>query len=77
MNDAKGTQAEFYIGDSAKHIAVVNGVGAVPREGEMINIEKATYRVKRVTWCVDYRGGTPAGGLFDPRLRANIVITEI
>jgi hypothetical protein len=58
---------EFYIGQEPGHIAVVDD-GAVPREGEFINIRQVTYRVVRVTWAVDgdvdrFRGAT---------LRANV-----
>lgn len=46
---------EFYFGSSEKHIAVLDDA-AVPREGELINIRKVTYRVFRVTWTVDFAG---------------------
>jgi hypothetical protein len=63
---------EFYVGDSEKHIAVVDD-GAVPRAGEAISIRKVTWEVARVTWAVDgdvdqFRGAT---------LRANVVLKSI
>ena len=43
---------EFYIGNSDKFIETLVD-GAVPREGEFVNIRKVTYQVDRVTWAVD------------------------
>jgi hypothetical protein len=58
-------RVEFYIGSEPGCLSIVND-GAVPRQGELVNIRKVTYRVHRVTWNVDYDGE------LDPRLRANV-----
>ncbi len=64
-------QIEFYIGPADKHIAVLDD-GAVPREGELINIKGATYRVFRVTWTVDHADRIPGA-----TLRANVELTAV
>lgn len=62
---------EFYVGSAAAgHIAVLDD-GAVPREGEYVNIRKVTYRVCRVTWAVD-----AADNMRERRLRANVEMVE-
>lgn len=61
---------EFYVGDAAKHIAVLDD-SAVPREGEMINIAWVTYQILRVTWAVDH-----ADRVQGAILRANVVLGE-
>lgn len=61
------TQVEFYLGDSERHIAVVRS-GAVPRQGEFVNIRKVTYEVELVTWAVDHPSNET------PQLRANVVL---
>lgn len=62
---------EFYVGASNKYIAVLND-GAVPRAEELINIQKQTYRIHRVTWALDsdYTGGD------EPKLRACVEMTK-
>jgi len=65
------TKAEFYVGDSQKHIAVVRQCGAVPRKGEYVSIRKKTYEVTGVTWAVD------SADEFDAKLRANVVLRPI
>ena len=60
---------EFYLGDADCHIAVVDD-GAVPREGEMINVRKTTYKVLRVTWAVDDADRSP-------QLRANVELDNV
>lgn len=62
---------EFYIGSAEKHIAVLDD-GAVPREGELINIRGITYRVKRVTWTVDHADRIPGASL-----RANVELVRL
>lgn len=57
---------EFYLGHAGGLIAAVDS-GAVPREGEMVNIRKTTYKVLRVTWAVD-----DADSPNMARLRANV-----
>lgn len=61
---------EFYVGDSAKYIAVLDD-GAVPRQNEFINIEGVTYAVSSVTWAVD-QGSDRVHGM----LRANVVLRK-
>jgi hypothetical protein len=62
---------EFYIGNSERHIAVLDD-GAVPREGEFVNIRKTTYRVDQVTWAVD-----DADKIMDASLRACVILKEL
>lgn len=59
---------EFYILDAAKHIAVLDD-SAVPRGGELINIQSVTYRVVCVTWAVDH-----ADRVTGASLRANVIL---
>jgi hypothetical protein len=59
-------EIEFYVGSAEKHIAVLDD-GAVPREGEFVNIRNATYQVRRVTWAVDHADQIPGASL-----RANV-----
>lgn len=63
---------EFYVGDSAGHIGILDD-GAVPREGEMINIRHVTYRVSAVTWAIDGNPDRFRGGI----LRACVVLSEV
>lgn len=53
-------------------IVAVDGASSVPRAGEMVNIERKTWKVEIVTWAVDQ----PGGGI-KPRLRANVEMTEV
>jgi hypothetical protein len=66
--DMKGTRVEFWIYGTDKCVATVLGVGAVPREGELISIRKDTWEVSAVTWAVDHAGKT------DSELRANVIL---
>lgn len=60
---------EFYRGNAPKFLASVDD-GAVPRQGEFINIEGATYQVRRVDWAVDHAASSRRG------LRANVVLSH-
>ena len=62
---------EFYLGSSVGHIAVVED-GAVPREGEIINIRKTTFKVSCVTWCIDQ-----ADNILDAKLRVNVELEGV
>lgn len=68
--DRKGTRAEFYQYGSDKYIAVVSGVGAIPRAGDLINIRGETWEVSAVTWAVDHADKAA----FDAELRANVIL---
>lgn len=57
---------EFYQYGGAL-IAAVDDATAVPRAGELVSIEKRTWKVIAVTWAVDQPGGA-----LRPRLRANV-----
>lgn len=70
MTDSASTRAEFYR-QGGGQIVAVDGVGAVPQAGDLVNINKRTWRVAEVTWAVDQPGGGAR-----PRLRANIEMTE-
>lgn len=59
---------EFYVGDADKYIAVLDD-GAVPREGEYVNIQNSSYQVRRVTWAVDHADKIPGASL-----RANVIL---
>lgn len=60
---------EFYRKGGGLIVAVDDG--AVPRSGELVNIERRTWTVDHVTWAVDQ----PGGGI-RPRMRANVEMTE-
>ena len=62
---------EFYIGNARGLIAAVDD-GAVPREGEFVNIRSITYCVSRVTWAVDQ-----ADDLRERSLRANVELATV
>ena len=62
------TTAEFYIGESAKYIACVSNVGALPLKEQFINILGITYKVKDITWCCDQAES------IQPLLRANVIL---
>jgi hypothetical protein len=62
---------EFYLGDIHHHVATVRAGGAVPRQGELVNIRKTTYRVTEVTWTVDY-----ADNWLDTRMAANVLLAK-
>lgn len=53
---------EFYHGDSDRHMAVLDD-GAVPREGEFVNIRGDTWLVTKVTWAVDQADKIPGASL--------------
>jgi len=58
---------EFYDGTKPGMLTAVTD-GAVPREGEFINIRNETWRVVRVTWAVDHADEVASM----IRLRANV-----
>lgn len=62
-------QVEFYNGQTGPLIAALQA-DAVPRSGELINIQKVTWQVQRVTWALDYANSRAQ------RLRANIELVE-
>lgn len=59
-------EQEYHIGDSLRNIVMLKD-GAVPREGEFINIRGLTYKVRRVTWTADN-----ADKILEASLRANV-----
>lgn len=59
-------EQEYHIGDSLRNIAMLKD-GAVPREGEFINIRGLTYKIRRVTWAIDN-----VNKISESSLRANI-----
>lgn len=61
---------EFYDGDAAGHMAVVED-GAVPRVGDLVSVRKVTWRVVAVTWAVDH-----ADDWALTKLRANVSMTR-
>lgn len=65
-------QIEFYTSPEAlSPIAIVSDDGAVPRQGEFVNISRVTYVVDRVTWAVD----RPSTG--SAILRANVDLSPV
>lgn len=61
---------EFYRKDSIRPFARLNGLFAIPREGEMVSISIVVGRVISVTWNLDYLGRE------DEQWRCNITIDE-
>lgn len=62
---------EFYLGSDTSSLASVKD-GAVPREGEYVNIRQVIYRVIRVTWAVDH-----ADDVAMKQLRANVEVEAV
>jgi hypothetical protein len=71
MLNKAGTRVEFCTKGSRKNLAVLSGVGAVPRQGEFVNIRGETWRVVRVTWAVDQ-----ADKIGETELRANVELAK-
>ena len=67
-----GTRVEFYRKGADKYIAVLSGVGAIPREGGLINIRGKTWRVTGITWAIDR-----SDSVTDSELRANIELVPV
>jgi hypothetical protein len=73
MLNKPGTRVEFHIAgkETRSLVAALSDVGAIPREGELISIRKETWRVVRVTWCVDH-----ADEIGETALRANVEVSR-
>lgn len=61
---------EFYNGDASKALDILDD-GAVPRQGEFVNIRGETWFVERVTWAVD------SNQPMKSTLRANVELSPV
>ena len=67
----KGTSVEFHLVGSDKNLAYARNCGGVPAKDDLISIKAATYKVIRVTWCLDHSLSASQS-----TLRANVALEQ-